>query len=188
MASLTQWTWAWANSRRWWGAEKPGVLQFMGSQRVGHDWVTELNWTISLSLVFWQHFSDSVISFWFFLKSSVILEEPHACYELCDLEHNTDLATEQQRPLQRLSTSSKRVTNSWDHSLRIPHSCIFLSFPPEMLPGSQGEGLWRISSCEGMGLEMPRTLENISRTFPRKRLSLQGKGLCHNIILDSYSS
>ena len=45
MASLIQWRWDWANSGRWWWTEKPGVLQFMGSQRVGHDWATELNWT-----------------------------------------------------------------------------------------------------------------------------------------------
>ena len=44
MASLTRWTWVWVNSgsRRWTG--RPGVLRFMGSQRVGHDWATELNW------------------------------------------------------------------------------------------------------------------------------------------------
>ena len=41
MASLPQWTRVWANSGRWWGTGKPGMLQFMGSQRVGHDWVTE---------------------------------------------------------------------------------------------------------------------------------------------------
>ena len=45
MASLSQWTWVWVNSRSWWRTGRPGVLQFMGSQRVGHDWVTELNWT-----------------------------------------------------------------------------------------------------------------------------------------------
>ena len=44
MASLTQWTWVWVNSRSWWWTARPGVLQFMGSQRVGHDWVTEPNW------------------------------------------------------------------------------------------------------------------------------------------------
>ena len=38
-------TWVWVNSRSWWRTGRPGVLQFMGSQRVGHDWVTELNWT-----------------------------------------------------------------------------------------------------------------------------------------------
>ena len=45
MASLTQWTWIWAGSRSWWWTGKPGMLQFMGSPRVKHDWVTELNWT-----------------------------------------------------------------------------------------------------------------------------------------------
>ena len=45
MASLTQWTWVWVNSRNWWWTGRPGVLRFMGSQRVGQDWVTELNRT-----------------------------------------------------------------------------------------------------------------------------------------------
>ena len=38
------WTWVWVNSGRWWWTGRPGVLQFMGSQRVGYDWSTELNW------------------------------------------------------------------------------------------------------------------------------------------------
>ena len=42
MASLALWTWVWARSRSWWWIGKPGVLQFMGLQRVGHCWVTEL--------------------------------------------------------------------------------------------------------------------------------------------------
>ena len=41
MASLTQWTWVWASSGRWWRTGKPVVLQSMGLQRVRHDWVTE---------------------------------------------------------------------------------------------------------------------------------------------------
>ena len=45
IASLTRWTWVWVNSGSWWWAGRPGVLRFMGSQRVGHDWATELNWT-----------------------------------------------------------------------------------------------------------------------------------------------
>ena len=45
MTSPTQWTWVWVNSGSWWWTGRPGVLQFMGSQRVGHDWATELNWT-----------------------------------------------------------------------------------------------------------------------------------------------
>ena len=45
MASLTQWTWVWVDSGSWWWTGRPGVLRFMGSQRVRHDWATELNWT-----------------------------------------------------------------------------------------------------------------------------------------------
>ena len=45
MASLTQWTWVWVSSGNWWWTGKPGVLQSMGLQRVGHDWAIELNWT-----------------------------------------------------------------------------------------------------------------------------------------------
>ena len=45
MASLTRWTWVWVNSGNWWWTGKPGMLQFMGLQTVGHDWATELNWT-----------------------------------------------------------------------------------------------------------------------------------------------
>ena len=43
MASPTQWTWVWVNSRSWWWTGRPGVLWFIGSQRVGYDWVTQLN-------------------------------------------------------------------------------------------------------------------------------------------------
>ena len=45
MASPAQWTWVWVDSGSWWWTGKPGMLRFMGSQRVGHDWETELNWT-----------------------------------------------------------------------------------------------------------------------------------------------
>ena len=49
MASPTQWTWVWVNSGSWWWTGRTGLLQSKGSQRVGHDWVTELNWTEPLS-------------------------------------------------------------------------------------------------------------------------------------------
>ena len=45
MASPTQWTWVWVDSGSWWWTGRPGVLWFMGLQRVVHDWVAELNWT-----------------------------------------------------------------------------------------------------------------------------------------------
>ena len=51
MASLTQWTWVWVNYMKWWRVGKLGMLQFMESHRVRHDWVTEQQWQ---SL--WWHF------------------------------------------------------------------------------------------------------------------------------------
>ena len=75
MASLTQGTWVWVNSRSWWWTGRPGVLWFMGSQRVRHDWVTELNPKLPilsspplgnhksvLSLCLWIFFIDKFIS------------------------------------------------------------------------------------------------------------------------------
>ena len=44
-ASPTQWTWIWVNSGRWWWTGRLGVLQSTGSQRLGHNWATALNWT-----------------------------------------------------------------------------------------------------------------------------------------------
>ena len=47
MVPLTWWTWVWVSSGSWWWTGKPGVLESMESQRVGHDWVTKLNWKLS---------------------------------------------------------------------------------------------------------------------------------------------
>ena len=61
MTSLIQWRWVWVNSGSWWWTGRPGVLRFMGSQRVGHDWATKLNWT-----EMWvQAFSNSDLYDWF---------------------------------------------------------------------------------------------------------------------------
>ena len=58
MASLTQWTWVWARSGIWWWTGKYGMLQSMRSKRVGHNWVTELNWIAvnveHLLLAYWS--------------------------------------------------------------------------------------------------------------------------------------
>ena len=56
MASATRWTWVWISSRSWSWIGKPGMLQSMESQRVGHDWVTELNWQV---YPFWPPASNS---------------------------------------------------------------------------------------------------------------------------------
>ena len=44
MASSTEWIWVWVGSESWWWIRRPGMMQFMGLQRVGHDWATDLNW------------------------------------------------------------------------------------------------------------------------------------------------
>ena len=48
-ASLTQWTWVWVGSGSWCWTGRPGVLQFMGSQRVRHDWATSLSLSFTRS-------------------------------------------------------------------------------------------------------------------------------------------
>ena len=47
MASPTKWTWVWVNSWSWGWTGRPGVLWFMGSQRVRQDWATEQNWILT---------------------------------------------------------------------------------------------------------------------------------------------
>ena len=70
MASSTQSTWVWVNSESWWWTGKPGVLQSMGSQRVGHDWATELNWC-TFSLLLRQGVEDKENNYSYFSKLSL---------------------------------------------------------------------------------------------------------------------
>ena len=44
--------WVWVNSGRWWWTGRPGMLRFIRLRRVGHDWATELNWTVLKNLIF----------------------------------------------------------------------------------------------------------------------------------------
>ena len=62
MASPTQWTWVWMNSGRWWWTGRPGMLRFMGSQRMGRDWATELKlktWNSSFTFTGWSNIATS---------------------------------------------------------------------------------------------------------------------------------
>ena len=53
MASPTRWAWVWASSRSWWWTGKAGVLQFMGSQRVGHNWVIRTSFSSKMTGLFY---------------------------------------------------------------------------------------------------------------------------------------
>ena len=55
MAPRTQWTWVWVDSGCWWWTGRLGLLWFMGSQRVVHDWVMEVNWGIKCICIAWMN-------------------------------------------------------------------------------------------------------------------------------------
>ena len=76
MASLPQWTWIWVTSGSWWWTGRPAVLWFMGLQRVGHDWVTELNWCL-----LWINVCLGLLqTFWLGCFSGIELYELLVCF------------------------------------------------------------------------------------------------------------
>ena len=79
MVSLTQWTWVWVNSGSWWWTGRPGVLQFMGLQRVGHDSVTELNWIFHS--IYISHLLYSFICSWTYGLFAGFAYCEQCCYE-----------------------------------------------------------------------------------------------------------
>ena len=74
------------NSGSWWWTGRPGVLQFMGSQRVGHDWVTELNWTeLIVDLHYHVNFRHTAKYFSYIYISSVQFSSvSQSCPTICD--------------------------------------------------------------------------------------------------------
>ena len=74
IASPTRRTWVWVNSGSWWWTGKSGVLRFTGSQKVGHDWKTELNWT-RLVITFLPRSKHLLISR--LQSTSAVILEPH---------------------------------------------------------------------------------------------------------------
>ena len=86
MASPTRWTWVWVDSGSGWWTGRPGVLQFMGSQRVGHDWVTGLNWT---ELNWYNDSADWIrlllVYFAFWWQNNFVLLYHYPCHSLTTL-------------------------------------------------------------------------------------------------------
>ena len=100
MASPTQWTWVWVNSRSWWRTRRLGVLQSMGSQRVRHDWATELTdksnlgkWacedlrTLKYLLAELRSLKKAMMEdfFWLVNLIRIILRLPTNSYSLCPI-------------------------------------------------------------------------------------------------------
>ena len=78
LASPTRWTWVWVNSRSCWWTGRPGMLRFMGLQRVGHDWATELSWTEHESVT-WNNECSTCYSFGPHDKINDSINNPDSC-------------------------------------------------------------------------------------------------------------
>ena len=69
MASPTWWTWVWVGSGSWWWTRRPGELQSMGSQRVGHNWATEVNWSLIESCIMVTCLRNLFLPFYLFIQN-----------------------------------------------------------------------------------------------------------------------
>ena len=123
MASLTQWTWVWVNSGSWWWTGRPDVLQSMGSQRVGRDWATELNWYTHYKMLLGCNLkNDRMISVCFQGKSFSLTviqvyaltsnaEEAERFYE--DLQELLELTPK--KDYRGLECKSRKSRNTWSN-------------------------------------------------------------------------
>ena len=79
---LTRWTWVWVSSGSWWWTGRPGLLRFMGSQRVGHDWVTDLIWCMDVRVGLWRKLSAEELMLLNYMVLEKTLESPLDCKEI----------------------------------------------------------------------------------------------------------
>ena len=109
MASPTQWTWVLVDSGSWWWTGRSGVLRFMGSQRVGHDWATELNWTEDDTNFIWEdwyssnnvYFHKTLLHFLYNVLFYSIFKELKFGWPLpgCETRHNKGISDQQKRKI-----------------------------------------------------------------------------------------
>ena len=145
MASPTQWTWVWVNSGSWWWTGRPGVLRFTGSQRGGHDWATELNWTLVAWVIIQAcicraPYVSSYFSFWinFVEQNAVILSFQRRILRFREVKQSVQGHTAGQWWVWDLSWGLaafqilKGSKSLWDLSILLPYCC--LSFTAQLLP------------------------------------------------------
>ena len=106
MASPTRWTWVWVNSRSWWWSGRPGVLRFMGSQRVGHNWGTKLNWTES-----WLKFCEVKKK-----KELILGSHPHMVFQAeskvyCIFHHLLPLCPQSRQKREKAKRGKESLNN-----------------------------------------------------------------------------
>ena len=118
---LTQRTWVWGNSGSWWWTGRPGMLQSMGSQRVGYDWVTELNWTPIELFTF--HYTE-VLNFTHAVTTPTFTPQTAAC--LVSTGKPTGLPLDGQRVLESDLIRERIMAVSTRHGLEsIPVPMLF---------------------------------------------------------------
>ena len=129
MASLTQWTWVWVNSRSWWWTGRPGMLRFMGLQRVRHNSATELNWTetnsnhLLLFQTMWINTSSTESNL---SKIHISLRPSHFSYRIlsyryiytCGKRYAISAAKDQEK------TYISNQIHSMEHYLAIRRNCL----------------------------------------------------------------
>ena len=90
MASPTRWAWVWVDYGSLWWTGRHGVLWFMGSQRVGRNWVTELNWNHFLIFSFLWHLLKSILFYFLFVMyafRAINISQDRFCYCIFLLNH-----------------------------------------------------------------------------------------------------
>ena len=114
MASLTRWTWVWASSRSWWWTGRPGMLQSVGSQRVWHDWATEVNWALFPNKVTSEAQGVRTWTNHFWERQFNPLHSPHRKPEISSTKKNSldkEIKLIHRRPCRKIGRSSPHCGN-----------------------------------------------------------------------------